>query len=437
MSNLIDAAVRAAKGTPIEPMVREALDRISAARTTLMLDAPFYGGIALKLELVHAPAIAQGTAATDGRRLYFNAEWINQQSHKQLVGLLAHEVMHVAMEHTLRREGRNRRDWNVACDHAINNDLYDSGFALPEDGFRDTDYRGWCAEEVYRQIARPELPLPPEVVCGYPGAPGGGDDGEGESDGDGEGDEEESESQSQRDDDAPPEEEKLPAGGVLDSPDPVADKAEIQVMVMEAAMLAKAAGNLPGNLQKLINELTQPKMDFREIMAEYLTAACVSDYTFRSPNRRYLSAGVYLPSLQSEDECPELAFLMDTSGSRYSDDQLQQTVSVFDACCQQLQPERVHAMACDTEVQWKRTFERGEKLEVQTPGGGGTYLQPMFDELKADGVTPACAVVITDGYVGSWPEDPGYPVLWIITSPHVTAPFGRTVHINERSEVIP
>ena len=434
-----------------------------------MLDAPFYGALALRLKLVHDPRKAQGTCATDGRALYFAATFINEQTPKQLVGLLAHEVMHVANEHCLRREGRNPRDWNIACDHAINNDLMDAGYELPEGGMSDRRFRGWASEEVFEVTKRAQSEKP--TGCGgFPGKPQDGEQGESQSggapsdkpadddkesdkpqgggtptdsdddespqdDGNTPGDGEETESDAPggggAGDDDDDDSERLPAGGVLDSPDPVADRAEIQVAIVEAAMCAKAAGNFPGRLQKLVNELTQSKVDFREILREFFQQCCTEDYTLRKPNKRYLSAGVYLPGMQSEST-PEIAFFMDTSGSRFSDEQLSQTVGALDECIAQTEPERVHVKACDTEVTWRKTFERGEKLEVETPGGGGTWLQPCFDELAAEGVEPAVCVVLTDGIM-QFPEEPPYPVVWLMTTDRV-APWGLTVRLPDVRE---
>jgi len=129
---------------------------IGEARTTLMLDAPFYGAIALRLTLHADVRKSSGTCATDGRGLYYNPDWIVTLKPRALVGLIAHEVMHIACKHTLRREGRNPRDWNIACDHAINNDLTAERFELPDDGMNDSQFRGWCAEEIFPHVARTE-----------------------------------------------------------------------------------------------------------------------------------------------------------------------------------------------------------------------------------------------------------------------------------------
>lgn len=417
MSRVIDRL--AAQAGDCDPaMVRKAETAISDARMSLMLDAPFYGAIALRLVTVANATISQGTAATDGHSLFYNPEWINTLAPKALVGLIAHEVMHIAMKHTLRREGRNPRDWNIACDHAINNDLRDCGYELPDDGFCDRDYRGWSAEDIYPHVERPKREVTPQPVCGGAGVPEPGDDGEPKV-----------AVPVQSDEDA--ESEKLPAGAVLDSPDPVADEAALDGIIIEATMCAKAAGNMPAHLGKLVNSLTRAKVNFADLLAEFITRHTDSDYSMAQANRRYLQAGVYLPALRTQDAAPEIAFFIDNSGS-IDTDQLSLAVNALEDCIQQVQPERVHVIACDTEVNLRATFERGEPIKIDVHHGGGTDFNPPFAQLEREGIEPACALYFTDG-CGSWPEkEPPYPVLWMMTGGyHATPPFGQVIQVDQ------
>jgi predicted metal-dependent peptidase len=429
MSQQITLAVRVA--IACDPVtVKQAESAISEGRMSLMLDAPFYGALALRLMLVANPIVSQGTAATDGRSLFYNPEWIVSLTHKKLVGLLAHEVMHIALKHTLRREGRNPRDWNIACDHAINNDLLSAGYELPDDGFADSQFRGWSAEEIFPHVQRPEGDKPPTGCGGFPLPKNRKEDGKGAAPGDA-GDTDSGEDDSSNS--APGgdgDEERLPAGGVLDSPDPVGDEAQIDVAIIEAGMCAKAAGNLPAHLGALVKSLTRAKVNFVDLLSEFLIKNTADDYSFSRPNRRYLQAGVYLPTLKSEG-APEIAFFIDNSGS-INTDQLSLAVNALDDCIQQVQPERVHAMACDTEVNWRKTFERGERIKVDVEHGGGTDFNPPFDTLEAEGIEPACALYFTDG-CGRYPErEPPYPVLWMMTCDHhPTPPWGQVIRVSD------
>lgn len=447
MSVIHTAIQQALEGGPLPPERRKAETAIQNARTDLMADATFYGAIATKLKLVCHAIYSQGTCATDGHSLYYNPQWINEQRHKQLVGLMAHEAMHVAHKHTLRREGRDKREWNIACDLAINNELMAAGFDLPEDGFCDRTYKGWSAEEIYSHRNPPQPAEPEEgeeggeVVCGG-GSPGAGS-GEGDKPSEsnkpqgGAGDEPDKPEQGEGEsggggEPQKPEEPPMPAGGVLDSPDPVADESEIDVLIVQAGMCAKAAGNLPGNLQRLINTLTRRnEVDWQSELAEFVERNMREDYSMARPSKRYLAAGVYLPSLYSEAQ-PELLFGIDSSGS-INDKQLSRAITALEDAIAQCRPERVHVKVCDTRVHRRFTFERGEALEIDTNGGGGgTRFAPVFAEAEREGIEPACAVYFTaDAWAYDFGPEPPYPVLWICEPGHKVPPWGRVIVLDE------
>ena len=76
-------------------------EKIITARVSLLLKKPFFGNMAARLILKEVSDIP--TAATDGKHLYYNKDFINKLNVKQTEFLLAHEVLHVAFEHMLRR----------------------------------------------------------------------------------------------------------------------------------------------------------------------------------------------------------------------------------------------------------------------------------------------------------------------------------------------
>jgi predicted metal-dependent peptidase len=98
--------------------------RIQKARTTLLLDHPFFGTLLFRLGAQARNSIA--TMATDGVSLYFNPEFVDSLSSAELIGVLAHETMHPALQHHTRRSGRKPKRWNMACDYAINPLLVDA-----------------------------------------------------------------------------------------------------------------------------------------------------------------------------------------------------------------------------------------------------------------------------------------------------------------------
>ena len=115
------------------------IERVRRARSQLVMGRhPFYGCLALGLKLETSDGTRVGTMATDGKRL----------------GVIVHEVMHIAYCHPFRRGRRDHREWNVAGDFAINRDLLSQGFTLPGSRLYDPQFDGLSAEQIYARRAR-------------------------------------------------------------------------------------------------------------------------------------------------------------------------------------------------------------------------------------------------------------------------------------------
>src|SRR6202043_3355135 len=121
--------------------------RIQKARTALVLDHPFFGSLLFRLKDCECRSIQ--TMATDGVSLFYNPEFVETLNAATLAGTLAHEVMHPALHHHVRRSGRDPKRWNTACDYAINPLLVDAGLNLPEGVLLDNRFRGMSAEQIY------------------------------------------------------------------------------------------------------------------------------------------------------------------------------------------------------------------------------------------------------------------------------------------------
>ena len=124
--------------------------RIQKARTALLLDHPFFGSLLFRLGGRSSTSIE--TMATDGVSLYYNPSYVETLNASELAGVLAHEVMHPALQHHTRRGGRNPKRWNMACDYAINPLLIDAGLTLPKDVLIEHRFRGMSAKRIYNLI---------------------------------------------------------------------------------------------------------------------------------------------------------------------------------------------------------------------------------------------------------------------------------------------
>lgn len=402
----------------------DALKRISAARTLLLLDHPFFGALSLKLQPIESPRTE--TMATDGRHLFFSSTYVAGLKQAELVGLLAHECMHPAMLHHTRRAGRDAERWNIACDHAINPLLLDAGLTLPAGGCVDPAYKGLTAEQIYAKLPQ----QPPQ------------DDGSGQQSGGGQGG-----GQPQPQDPAGQQgqpQQGQGAGGGSGQPNPLAqmpgaifdappaeaaqEAADWQVAITQAAQSARMMGRLPAALAEAVEQAKKADTDWRAITARFAQSCAMSDYSWRRPNTRYLGMGLYLPQLKSE-AMPPIVVAMDSSGSVSRDEYAafaEHVALIADECL----PERLYVIECDTKVQHVDEFERGERVRItQRRSGGGTDFRPVFDWIEREGIQPACVIYLTDG-CGCFPgRPPEYPTLWALTADAQT-PWGERVRVS-------
>jgi len=140
------------------------LDRIEKARGRLILEKKYkyYGVLVSNVEALISGAVE--TAATNGKQHFWNEKFVAGLTPNQLLGVQVHETEHDARHHGTRRGGRDPEEWNICCDYAINIDLIDEGFELPEGALVDPKYRGWSAEDIFRarelDRKKPEQPKP-------------------------------------------------------------------------------------------------------------------------------------------------------------------------------------------------------------------------------------------------------------------------------------
>lgn len=388
-----------------------ARELIQRARTILVLDQPFFGALALRLKLVEAHAIVNPDgsgkpllAATDGTHLFYNPDFVQAITSKQLVFVLAHEVMHCAMGHMWRRDAREPYRFNVACDHAVNLILKASGFELFPWVFQDPQYEGQSAEWIYAR-----LPEDLQDPNGGGGAKGQRGDGDGNNFGGGGSD-------------------VLDAPGAGEQAAEGTTEADWQQAVQQAATAAKQRGSLPSALERFVAEAVKPRVDWKSVLRRFVQQAAKADYTWTLPNRRYAARGLYLPALKTEAMGP-IAIAVDTSGS-IDDAVLSQFAAEMRAIAQELQPERVYVAYCDAAIGRVDTFERGEEIELHPVGGGGTSHRPVMDWLDDLDEPPVCAVCLTDLYTDHRPEPPAMPVLWATT--HVAeVPYGEVLSLED------
>lgn len=386
--------------------------RLQKARIGLILDAPFFGSLITRLEMI--PDASVPTFCTNGIHIRYSPKFLAELSDEEVKGVLAHEVAHCALGHLWRMDARHPMKWNVATDFAINalltsyaDECRQRGqtvpWALPKGGLLDPSLGDKSSEEIYRL-----LPNVQELV----GKMGG--DGKGSSCGEFE---------------APPKDGKGDKEGEGAAGAESGLEADWQIATVQAATVAKMQGNCPASIARMIDEILAPKVPWRHVLREFIRRRARDDYSFRKPNRRYLQRGVILPGMLSERMGP-LVCAVDTSGSIDA-----HTLAEFQAEIQcaldECQPERVEVIVCDAGVHGVQTFEPGEAVRIAAKGGGGTDFRPVFDHIaKHHDEDPTALIYLTDLY-GSFPKEaPGYPVLWAaLGHGEQKPPFGELVAI--------
>jgi predicted metal-dependent peptidase len=392
------------------------------ARTALILEQPFFGSLALRLALEERPDI--GTMATDGKRLIFAPSFVLDQKSDHLKTIVAHEVMHVALSHNTRRGNREHDQWNEAGDYAINPLLVAAGFPMPDHGLLDAEYAGKSAEEIY--AARRHKPDPDGDQQDPAGAPG---------DQQGPGSPQQAPGQGQQPASDPGE-----MGAVMDLPGETGDiatesekkqaEAEMRVAVKQAAQAAKAAGKLPGDLERAVTDVLNPMLPWKEILSRFLDTCARNDFSWFPPNRRYVHQGIYLPSIRSA-ELPPIVIAVDTSGSITPAD-INQFSAEISAIAEDLPISTVKILYCDTDVTEGPEYTKDDlPIHLQPQGGGGTDFRPVFTHIAGAHIEPACLIYITDGE-GEAPEHaPPYDVLWALTQDTPPAQWGERLNLRK------
>ncbi|MES9962026.1 MAG: VWA-like domain-containing protein [Candidatus Sedimenticola sp. 20ELBAFRAG] len=405
--------------------------KLAAARTKLILDKPFLGALVLRLPMEAADPEWCRTTATDARKFYFNAEFIDALSLDETQFMLAHEALHCALSHFSRRQHRLKHLWDLACDYAINPLLVDEGLKAPPGSLMMEAYRGMTAEEIYPWLEDDDSKETLDTHA-YDK-----DNQQGSSSGKTESDLDKSEPQQNKPQNQQHEEgsQQKPNTGETGSgePEPLTpDEQETltiqwQQRMAGAAQQAMQAGKMGGSMARMIDHLLQPQLPWRSLLAHYLTPSARDDYSYMRPSRR--EGEFILPSLRSHQV--DIVVALDTSGS-IKEQEFGEFLAEINALKGQVRA-RVTLLACDATLSengpW--VFEPWEDfaLPESFKGGGGTSFKPVFEWVDSAGFRPESLVYFTDAE-GEFPEHaPGYPVIWLVKGKQ-SVPWGQRIQLN-------
>jgi len=406
---------------PMDPRLdREVREKLITARVGLLLRASFFGNLATRLKLVNADEWC-GTAATDGRNFYYNSRFIDLLKPKEVEFLFGHEVLHCVYDHFGRRGDRDPMLFNVANDYAVNGDLKKhrvGEFITSVPCLYDSKYEGMSSEEIYDDLYENAekinlSDLIDKLLDDHM-------DGEGNSDSDEDGDEKDGSGKKPK----------------LSAEERQKIRDEIKEAVMAAAAASDGAGNLPAGVRRIIQDMTAPKLNWRELLRMQLESTIKSDYTWMRASRRGWHMDAVMPG-QRPDELIDVAIGIDASGSideRMLRDFLAETQGIMD----QFQSYRIHIFTFDTRVYNPAQYNSDNldtMCDYEVSGGGGTDFDAIFNYLKEEQIEPKRLVVFTDGYpFGSWGDENYADTVWIIHgNTTVVPPWGQYAYYEKEA----
>lgn len=408
----------------INPAPQDAEDALSKAKVKLMIkkDCAFFATLILQTPVYWLTADEVPTAATDGKNLFFNPEFFLGLDPDERIFLVLHEVMHNVYNHGIRLGFRDHRTWNEAGDYVINDDLIQRGFKMPKDGLHDIGYRGMSADEVYEDLinkknkGQSNAPAPWQDVQAPPDSQqGNGNQGQG---GNGQG------QQNQQ---------PQGLGGI---PAPSAQEVEdhnknlLTQATQASQMSGDKAGTVPGSLERTLDEMLKPKLPWNKILAKFLFSLNKNDYSWRKPNRRFISQGIVMPSLHSEG-VGRIDFAVDTSGS-VSESDFNRFISEIGYVFKTFNPKEIGVMQFDSVLQSNdKCCSVQDFLKIKFSGGGGTRIEPVLEVFKDNDAK--ALIILTDGYLYHGEElDPKKPVIWCIyDNPRFVPTFGTAIHFDK------
>ena len=395
-------------------------EKLTTARVGLLLKTPFFGNMATRMKIINADDWCQ-TAATDGRNFYYNTEFVKKLSTKKLEFLFAHEIGHCVFDHFGRAGSRNRQLCNISQDYAINQILADEKIGEVIDEVPiclDSQYRGLAWEEIYDKLYEKadiqEISLD-ELMEQLGETLDEHINGDGAQSKDGKDKEQDKDTRG-----------KAP---VLTKEEKQKIKDEIKEAMIQSAAAA-GAGKTPAAIQRLIKDLTEAKMNWREILRMNIQSIIKNDYSFTTPSRKGWHTGAILPGVKN-DETIDIAVAVDMSGSIGMDD-AKVFFSEIKGIMDQYEDFNIKVWCFDTKVYNSAEFSQAnveELLDYEPQGGGGTDFVVNWDFMKEEGIEPKKFVMFTDGYPwGSWGDENYCDTLFIVKgNERAEAPFGQTV----------
>lgn len=412
----------------IARLKENAVGILANGRKTILARFPFVGSIAMSLDLVPTRDCRNTTMCTDGSAIYCDIDFLNGLSTDDMMFIVAHEIYHNVMLHTLRQDNRDHDTFNIATDIEVNTILEDDGMLVPKMVLTAENQnvpRGISAEAIYDLLI--ERKKNNNKLS--PNSPDAGNESSQSTSGNpagilaGQFDRHVSKG------------EKLEEKGdesLQDSygevgydtdfrPNVTASAAEHirEAAIAAAQNIERQGGTLPNHIKSLVNSLLAPKLNWKDLLAKFVTKSTGMNRTWNRPNRRFMNRGIYLPSTYGEKM--KVAVGIDTSASVQQ--YVERFMSEINGLIKSFGEYELTIIQCDTQVQKVDMYTNEDPLDLEHTkyelnGFGGTILDPIFKHVKENNIDVDCIVVLTDGFLAdkfTAKDTPELPVLWCVT----------------------
>ena len=313
--------------------------KIARSKVRLMLDKHgkgwgFYASVLYQMPMIEKNSLP--TMATDGRSIFYNAEFTDALSEPELDGVKVHEAYHRILKHHLRMGKRDPELWNIACDYAINPIIINSGLTLPDGALIDSKFYNMDAEKIYDILQA---------------------------------DQKQNGGNSPKPQDWGNVEDK---GGNMSEDQVKAEEATINSQVVMAVnSMKKTAGKLPSNIEEIIKEMKRSQVDWRDVLRRFVGGDQPEGYSYRRPNRRQWYLNEVVTPVSNKIGCGDIVVGIDTSGS-VSNAELSHFLGELNAISNSSGAESVTIITCDADVQDVIRYEKGDQIEtIDCKGRGG------------------------------------------------------------------
>lgn len=400
----------------------ETSKKLIRAKVQLQNEKPFFAYLIMNMKFIEKKEIS--TIGVDSKgNCYYSPKFIDELGEAELKGVLAHEVLHLVLEHLSRGDGLNQKVFNISADLCINDILKQNGFVLDERGLIPNYYHSYTiklsdeteykikdidkktAEQIYNELIK-------QIK----------DDDKAQDNQD-----------AKRFDEHIQSDGKDANGKALTQEQKQAINNKWKKAVSEASAYARQKGDMPDGLEIFVDGILNEKVNWKHLLYKYLTRTIPHDYSYSRPSKRSFSTGVYMPIMRKE--AIEIVVSLDTSGS-IQGKELADFMSEINGIAKSFNNLDMKLIVCDSEIKDVYHIGNGDADEIsklKISGGGGTSHKPVYDYVINNLPNTKLLVNFTDGYTDLEDLPDNINTLWVICKDGIEEnriPFGEVIKLN-------